>query len=883
MSQNSFPPEWNGVEVSFPRAISVLDFFRSMVQAQPDAVAVKEGNRLMTYRELDGHSNRVANDLLQRGVKLEEAVVILLPASCDFLAAVVGILKAGGTYFPIDVDVPVKRIEFLLSDTGCRFVLSDVAGMERLKAWPGKVLELKEILSSSTEAAKDPHVPADPNRRAYITYTSGSTGLPKGVQIEHHALTNFVCYYHRRLKLTAQDRATMLSYVAFDASVADIWPILTCGGTTTIPPKGIMLDPDGLIAWLASEKITMTFVPTGLVEILFARPWPADIKLRYLVTGGDRLRVRPPASLPFESINGYGPTENTVFSTWSVIKPDDGSGQAPPIGRPLDNTTVYILDEDLKAVAVGVQGELYLGGEQVSRGYLNRPELNEERFVPDPFIGKPGAKMYRTGDWVRWLPDGEIDFIGRKDGQIQIRGRRVELGEVEAAIYENEGVSQVCCVPWLDDDMPSGIIAHIVPEKNGANIGEELRAFLMARLPDFMVPANFVIHDSLPLTAQGKLDRAALIALQKGKTTEAPSATGGDELEKKLAPLWHSLLPAAADSSPEATFMSLGGDSLLAIKLMLSVEEFTGQRLEVSTFLMKPTFAGLCEAVRASEQQTEFEPVLALRKQGTRPPLFCLYGLSGDVEVYFRLAAALGDDQPVYGIRSQAIKNLSYLPKSMEEAAAEVVRSIRKIQPKGVPILVGYSWSGLLAFEVARQLEQSEGIKCHALLLATMAPLRPTNLATRITHFFRYLPGWFWNLTKDSEQRLWRLKRWREMVSATKRNLTRSQLKVKQEVLDNPIAIHFVHLMEIYQPQPDSTILIDVFRERGSYDTKVHPLYAWRTNHLPDGGWSHWTHTKPRIHWVDGDHWSIVKIPDVYGLAKSVRAAMDEHLKSNAS
>ncbi|HEX4342490.1 MAG TPA: amino acid adenylation domain-containing protein, partial [Verrucomicrobiae bacterium] len=520
------PKEWSGIDVPFPRERSVLDFFLAMVESQPDAVAIKEGERLMTYRELDARSNHLANELSRFGVKLEEPVVILLPASCDFLTAVFGILKAGGTYFPIDVDVPVKRIEFLLSDSKSRLVLSNVAGLKKLAAWSGTVLDVAQILSSAHAESKATHAPSDANRRAYITYTSGSTGLPKGVEIEHHALTNLICYYHKRLKLTSRDRATLLAYVAFDASVADIWPILSAGGIAVIPPKGILLNPDGLIAWLAKEEITLTFVPTGLAEILFTRPWPAGMKLRYLITGGDRLRVRPPANLPFEVINGYGPTENTVFSTWSVVTPDDGSGQAPPIGGPLDNTTAYVLDEQLQPVAVGVVGELYLGGEQVARGYLGRKELTEERFLPDPFAAKPGARMYRTGDWVRWLPDGELDFLGRKDGQIQIRGRRVELGEVEAAIYEHDAVQQVCCVPWLDEGMPSGIIAHIVPEKSGAKIGDELRAYLKEQLLDFMVPSDFVMHESLPLTPQGKLDRAALTALQAAKPGEAQPVTG---------------------------------------------------------------------------------------------------------------------------------------------------------------------------------------------------------------------------------------------------------------------------------------------------------------------------------------------------------------------
>ena len=680
-ASHAIPPEWTGRSVSFPRERTVLDFFQAQVHARPEAVAAKDGARALTYGELDRLSNRVANELRRYALKLEEPVVILLPASGEFLVSVLGVLKAGATYLPVEVHTPTQRMELLLHDSASRLVLSNQAGMNRLREWSGKVLDLAQIIHSSKAADNNPGVPAEANRRAYIICTSGSTGQPKGVEIEHHALTNLISYYHRRLKLTAQDRASMLASIAFDASVADIWPIFCAGGTLAIPPEGILLNPDGLIEWLAAEEITLTFVPTGLAEILFARLWPERMKLRFLITGGDRLRVRPPAGLPFAVINGYGPTENTVFSTWSVVAPEDGTGQLPPIGQPLDNITAYVLDEQRQPVPVNVAGELYLGGEQIARGYLGRPELTAEQFLTDAFAGQAGARMYRTGDWVRWRTDGELDFLGRRDGQIQIRGRRVELGEIEATVFSHGQVRQACCVPWLDEGMPSGVIAHIVPENQRAGLADELRAYLCARLPDYMIPSEFVWHERLPLTSQGKLDRAALMTCETTKPASPQRWRGGDGLEKALAGLWHSLLPAANGSSADATFAILGGDSLLAIKLMLGVENITGQWLEVSTFLVNPTFGGLCEAVKLRLAREKFEPVLTLRRDGTRPPLFCLYGHAGDIEAYFNLAEALGDNQPVFGIRSPALEDLSRLPPSMEEAAADVVRWISKSLP----------------------------------------------------------------------------------------------------------------------------------------------------------------------------------------------------------
>lgn len=878
------PREWNGITVPFPRERTVLDYFKALVQSQPQAIAVKDGSRPLPFAELDGLSRRVAQELQRHGVKLEESVVILLPASAKFLAAVLGVLKVGGTYFPIDVGTPAKRLEFLLQDSETRLVLSDESGRQRLQDWAGTVLDLAQILRpTETRPASDTAVPTDPERRAYITYTSGSTGLPKGVQIEHHALTNLVWYYHQRLELSAADRTSMLAYVAFDASVADIWPVLCAGGTVIIPPPGILLEPDGLIAWLVAEQITVTFVPTGLAEILFARPWPQKMPLRFLITGGDRLRVRPPAGLPFRVINGYGPTETTVFSTWSVVQPEDGTKQPPPIGRPLTNTTAYVLDDQLQPLPVGVAGELFLGGEQVARGYINRPELTAEKFLPDPFASQPAARMYRTGDWVQWRPDGELDFLGRRDGQIQIRGRRVELGEIEATLYAHGALRQVCCVPRLDDDMPSGVIAHVVPVTPHPALIAELRAYLTARLPDYMLPAEIILHEQLPLTPQGKIDRAALMARQPVQPTPVAAPQSPESLETALTQLWHSLLPAATGAPADSSFVTLGGDSLLAIKLMLGVEEITQQRLEVSTFLMQPTLPGLLAAVQARQNRASLDPVLPLRPTGTRPPLFCLYGYAGDIEVYFNLAEALGEDQPVIGIRSPALEDLSRLPDSMETAAAEMIRLIRDIQPQGAPALVGFSWAGQLAFEVARQLQAREGLYCYAAVIGTTAPLRSMSPATRLGHFVRAVPAWLLRSLKDPNQKWRRPRAWRIKAGEIKRFWAEVPLPLEKWIKASwgsaPVARHLIGLLGTYRPMPGPTVPVYVFLERDNFPAHTHPFHPSDHRRLPDGGWGRWVGDARRIRWLPGNHETIMKPPQVSALAQSIRATLDEHLQ----
>ncbi len=884
MVSGPVPLSWMGAEVAFPLERSVVDLFRGQVARHPQSIAVKHGARQLTYQELDRQSDILAAELSRRGVGLEEPVVILLTASAPFIVALLGILKAGASYLPVELDTPAKRLEYLLSDSRTRMVVSDAQGRERLAQWSGVVLEIASFMDapSPSSASGTTQVSPNPAHRAYLIYTSGSTGQPKGVEIEHHALTNLVSCYLRRFQITERDRSSMLAYVGFDVSVADIWPILCAGGTLVIPPENILLDPDGLIQWLHAEAITLTFVPTGLAEILFTRPWPKEMALRIFITGGDRLRGRPPKGLGFPVVNGYGPTESTVFATFSVVEPEGLRGEAPPIGRALDNVKTYVLDEKLRLLPAGEPGELYLGGEQVARGYFGRPELTAERFVVDPFSQQADARMYRTGDWARWLPEGELEFLGRRDGQIQIRGSRVELGEIEAMIFSLGGASQVCCVPRMAEGMPTGVVAHVVPATGEKNLAQRLSAELKERLPAYMVPAEFVLHERLPLTPEGKANRAAMVAMQQ-ETAPEPVVPPRENhnVDQALAVLWHSLLPAAREAGPEMTFAQLGGDSLQAIKLLLGVEEVTGQKLELSSFLLDPTLAGLVRTVKARLGQSGFEPILVIRKQGTRPTLFCLHGHSGDVDMYLSLAEALGPDQPVVGIRSPGLENMNRLPRSIEEAAAEVIKCIRQVQPEGAPALLGYSWAGLLAFEVARQIKLATGEAGFTGLIGIDAPVPTAGRMTRLVHFARYFPSYFWHrVVQGGENRWKRLGHWGNRLRLTKSFVVEGNLPVRESA-PSPISQHFFELRMNYVPTGKADLELHLFREQDSFSPLVHPVHAWHTDNLQDAGWNHWTARPNPVHWVPGNHYTIIQEPFVRELAKSVRQAMDSSISKS--
>lgn len=470
--------------------------------------------------------------------------------------------------------------------------------------------------------------------------------------------------------------------------------------------------------------------------------------------------------------------------------------------------------------------------------------------------------------------------MGRTDDQVKIRGFRVELGEIETLLAAHPEIQRAVVVAREDTPGEKFLAAYFIARNQTPQLVSQLREFLHKRLPDYMVPAVFILLPAFPLTPNGKIDRKALPEpepddFHSGVAYIAPETPE----EKKLADIWSSLLGGAKIGLNDNFFL-IGGDSLSAVKLMLAVEKATGQWLELSAFMLKPTLAGLCELIQARREGSDFETVVAIRKTGARPPLFCLYNITGDVDVYLSLAETLGDDQPVIGIRSPAMKDASLLPASIEAAAAEVVRCIRKIQPHGAVALAGYSWAGLLAFEVARQLQQADGVHCFTALIGPDAPMRPTNPASRLTHFVRYFPSWFGRLLADRANRAQRLRRWREMARSTQKNLAEVHLAIPGWA-DTPLARHLIGLAKNYQPATKFQGSVDVLREHEEFHPHGHPLRAWQTGHLPDGGWNRWTRDPNRIHWVPGNHWNVIKQPAVATLGKSLRVAMDRHLAAH--
>lgn len=603
--------EWNDTDCEVPVACA-HQWVERQAAERPDALAVSEPGRAITFGRLNARANQLAHFLQTRGVKAEELVGICLERGIDAICAMLAVLKAGGAYVPLDPSYPKDRLAFMLENSGARLLITNSDLLGCLPSYAGETLCLVEHGATlAHEPTANPVANITPQNRAYVIYTSGSTGRPKGVEIEHRGLVNLVAWHHREYNVCPDDRASHVAGLSFDASVWEVWAHLTAGASVHIPDEDTRLSPEKLVQWLVNERITLSFLPTQLAEAVLETTWPADVPLRALLTGGDRLHRGPRNGEPFLFANHYGPTENTVITTWARVKALT-NGSAPPIGRPIANTKVYVLDANLQPAPIGVPGELYVSGVGLARGYLNQPDLTGERFIPNPFCGNGAARLYRTGDLARYLPNGEIEFLGRLDRQVKLRGFRVELGEIETVLDDHPAVHE-SVVDVLDT--PQGhrrLVAYFVPS-NGGISSDELRSHLRERLPEFMVPSAFVSLKTLPVTPNGKVDRSALPDLEPEQSAACRYVTPSTETECLIARFIGELL-GLAQVGADDNFFDLGGHSLLATQLIARIRDAFEVDMPLRRLFEAPTVAELAVAV----EDTVLEQIEALSGEEAR-------------------------------------------------------------------------------------------------------------------------------------------------------------------------------------------------------------------------------------------------------------------------
>ena len=570
----------------------LLAQLEARAELHPDALAVEAFDGALSYRELWRRAASLAEELRSVGVRPGDPVGLCLPRSCGLVVGALAVLAAGGCYVALDPVLPDDRLQFVLVDAGARVAVAGPEDGSRLRVAATLTPPIGDDVVGEFVA---PHASSG-NSAAYLVYTSGSTGTPKGVVVEHASVLNLIAWHQRAFEIGPGDRCTLLASPGFDAAVWEIWPCLAAGASLHVPLESLKTDPAGLRDWLLSEGITVSFVPTPLAETMFSLNWPDQAPLRYLLTGGDRLVRRPKPGLPFIVINNYGVSEAAVVSTSGVVAPaaDDGSpGTIPTLGSAIDGVQLSVLDDGGQAVSEGAVGELVISGISVARGYVGRPDLDRAQFRTDA----AGVRSYRTGDLVRLRTDGELEYLGRLDDQVQIRGFRVELGEVITTLDHHPAVRSSAVVAVEDGNGAGGaqsLRAFVVWEAHEDDAG--LRAYLLAQLPQHMVPAEIVTLTDLPTMANGKADRTALLAWAAHPAAGGSAAEPRNDLEVAIAAMVAERLGLPQVGIDENFFL-LGGHSMLGAQLITRIGEQYGIEMSLRALFEHPTVAEIAEEV----------------------------------------------------------------------------------------------------------------------------------------------------------------------------------------------------------------------------------------------------------------------------------------------
>jgi len=736
--------EWNNTRTDFPADICVHQLVEAQAVKTPDASAVICDGEQVTYRQLNRRANRLANSLLDRGVGAETLVGIYLPRSINSIVAQLGILKAGGAYLPLDMNYPGERIRFILEEAKPALVITDRSLADGLSLPEEQRLYLEGDLGGGEDGGEE-NLPCriEPHNLAYVIYTSGSTGRPKGVMIPHRGLINYLVQMAVTYALREGERILAQSSLSFDASGRSTLGPLTFGGCVVMINDAEMGDPAALLRTVAVHRVTgiLSIVPTMLKAMteMALQTGFCDHNLHLVLVSGEALqavdarRARQAFGPGVRLFNVYGPTECTMTTTAYPL-----TGELPkhqmvvPIGRPIANTRVYVLDKNLSPVPIGVKGELHIGGMGVGRGYLNRPDLTAEQFIRDPFNSAEDERLYKTGDLARYMPDGSLEFLGRIDTQVKIRGNRVELGEIESVLSQHPAVREAAVI--LREDMPSGphLVAYLTTQTGIEISDNSLREFLSERLPIYMIPMLFITLPALPLTPNRKIDRRALPYPDVlPETAGIPPRT---ETERSLVEIWKRIL-GIEKVGVRDDFFALGGHSLMAVSLFTEIEHRFGVRLPLALLMSNGTIEKLAAFLEGRTETITFPVMLALQPDGTKPPLFIAPGIHG-VVLYLRdFARNLADDRPVYGFQfadldAELTRNLR-----IEDLAARFVAEMRKIQPVGPYRLGGHSFGGYVAIEAARLLFNSGEQVAALILFDTLppGPRRQASIADRVT------------------------------------------------------------------------------------------------------------------------------------------------------
>ena len=859
------------------------ELFELQAERTPEAEAVAYRDQHLSYSELNRRSNQMARYLRAAGVGPETLVGICMERAPEMMIGLLGILKAGGAYVPLDASYPTDRLAYMMTDAKANVILTQKRLVDRISGAGGKIVCIDENWPEiERQSASNVKNDLRQEHLAYVIYTSGSTGKPKGVMIHHLGLVNYLSWASRFYRMW-EGRGTLVhSPIGFDLTITTLFGPLIVGQRVVLLPEGIGLDELAGALRSGRDYSVVKITPTHLEALAHMLP-PSELagRVRVLVIGGEMLRWEHIAAWRQHApetrlVNEYGPTE-TVVGCCIYEVGEKIVGASVPIGTAIENMEMNVLDAELKPVAPGETGEIYIGGVGVARGYLNQPETTRAKFVTAALNGSPPRRLYKTGDLARALPDGNLEYLGRTDHQVKIRGYRIELGEIEVAMAQHPAVRD-CVVLAREEDGDRRLVGYIVARDAQTPSFDELRTFLQERLPAYMVPTAFVTMDLFPLTVNGKIDRDALPPPADQQRSGEPFIAPTETLELQLAGIWQEVLGVRPISMTD-NFFEIGGDSLKAVLMTTRVEEVRGRHIPPAMLLEENTIQKLARAIHKLDLEPHDRTIVPVQGKGYLPPLYLVPGIGGMVLGLSYLAQRLGSQQPVFGIQARGVKNSEMPCESIEEMAKYNIDAIRAVQPKGPYFIGGYSFGGVVAYEMARQLHAAGEQVGILAIFDTEAPgPQPFDVKGVVCNF----PFWFIDfvLRRDplevAKNALAKLRSLAVQIIAKAvppLGLPPPARRIEDEVempRDWPeryrrvIEIHYKALLA-YQPAPYAG-------SAALFRTKAQPLLRAHG----DNGWGRLVRGGVEVYHIDGRHMDFLVEPYVRSLATQLRIALEK-------
>lgn len=701
---------FNDTIVPYPKEKTIFGLFEEQVLTNPSAIAIEKGSQKITYEELNKEANRLAHFLIGEGVLPGDNVGLLASRDFEMIIGMLAIMKAGGAYVPIDPEYPVDRQEYIFNQSQLKMVVSD-------NDYPLKTIigddSFFKINANSIGDQNDgnPAKNISSTQLAYTIYTSGSTGRPKGVMIEHHSVVNLILWVNRQFNIGTKDRLLFITSMCFDLSVYDIFGMLAAGGMIIIAENKEIQDVRLLQNMLIEHNVSFwDSVPTTLDYLVQnleqERPGYVYNGLKTIFLSGDWIPVDLPARTKkffpqAEFVSLGGATEATIWSNFYIVKETQSNWRSIPYGKPINNNFFYILDEQMQPAQIGQSGDLYIGGVGVARGYANDIEKTNAAFIADPFNTELGGVMYRTGDTGRMMPDLNMEFLGRKDSQVKINGFRVELGEIESILNKSDLVRSAVVLAPKAPDGNKRLIGYIVPF--GTPDKDRITAYLKTKLPEYMIPAIWVVMDKMPLNANGKIDRNAMpdfedAALHKKNILEPATAT-----EKLLADIWQECM-ACKTISADDNFFALGGHSLMAVQILSKLGKKLGRNFQLAVLFKYPNIRSLAAYIDNDQKEVTYKCLVPIKPAGTKPPLYIIHGEGLNVLNFSSLAAVMDKNRPIFGLQAMGLNGVDEPLDNLGDIAKAYLDEIIRHNPSGPYLIAGYSFGGYVALEIRKQM-----------------------------------------------------------------------------------------------------------------------------------------------------------------------------------